>query len=120
MVEVEDTRGRFVLLSNGVRIPAPGPVAEAQAFEETVVVVLTWISGRRRSGWRRVRADNVYGYDFQGRRRWRVGSHPDDAHGRNYAGFIEHAPGPTLFEVAGWHVTLDESTGKILRSECVR
>jgi hypothetical protein len=120
MVNVEDFTRRTVVLSNGVRLRPKGPIAEAQAYDNVVVVVPEWISGPRRSGIRRVRHDNVYGYDFEGRLLWRVGRAEAAPRYLYYTGLVEHAPTPTLHVATAWHATLDERTGRIVQSECVR
>ena len=120
MNDVEHIGRRAVLLSNGVRVPCQGTIAEAQVYDETLIVVLKWISGRRRTVGRRLRHDNVYGYDLRGRRCWRVGTAKGEPRGLYYVGFVEDAPRPTLLVATGWYVTLDERTGRVLLSECAR
>jgi hypothetical protein len=120
MLEIEDTTRHQVLLSSGLCLRLPEPIAEAELHDEVIVVVLEWISGRRNARLRRVRHDNVYGYDRFGRLLWRVGAHESRRLGLYYTGFVEHAPSATLHVASGWHATLDPRTGRILHADCIR
>jgi hypothetical protein len=120
MVDIKYRGTKKVVLSNGVAIGFRDPISDAEIHDGIVVVVLRWMSGRRRARRRTVRRENVYGYDLAGGLVWRVAEPDSSAGPLYYTGFVEEGPPVTLHVASGWHVVLDPRTGRIVQADSVR
>jgi hypothetical protein len=119
MLEVASCTRNRVKLNNGVEIRQRQPISAAEIHHGVVVVLSAWISGRREARQRTLRRDNVYGYDFSGRRLWRVGASDRGMRGLYYTAFVDDGPSVTFHVASGWHVVLDPLTGRIAQADCV-
>jgi len=119
MTEIRQVGAAMLLLDNGVRVRTPGPIAAVEVGEGVVAVLTRWIDPARPGGLRRVRTDNVYGFDSGGRLLWRVRAAVTSHRPLMLTGFVEDGEPFTLHEASGWWIRVDPRTGRVIQADCI-
>ncbi len=84
-----------------------------------MAVLTRWVDPARPGGLRRIRTDNVYGFDEGGRLLWRVRASVAPQRPLMLTGFVEDGVPFTLHEASGWWIRLDPRTGRVVQADCI-
>ena len=119
MTEVRQVGAAVLLVGGGVRIRAPGPISAVEVHEGIVAVLTRWVDLARPGGLRRIRTDNLYGFDELGTLLWRVRAGAAPQRPLMLTGFLEDATPFTLHEASGWWIRVDPRTGRVIQADCI-